>query len=299
MASGVPISPPCCAQSLPPGTVIRPWGWNAALCWRLTRWGTHPDLIPGTEQIGHWRQLSHRRITIAIHHRLRQLTGIEHCPIPTEITTLDSAVAFAERHPGCYLKAPWSGSGRGILRALDPHRTDFLQRAAGMLRDQGSVLCEPALDRVLDFAVEMHSNGGSTVITGYSVFESDFHSQYACGIVAPRDDLRQKIETLLPAFPVVESALAATMNELVAPFYTGPLGVDMLLYRGEDGDIGINPCVELNLRCTMGHVTAALADRHGLRGRYSIKAVGALTPDDRTLTPIGDATRFAAILTAT
>ena len=36
--------------------------------------------------------------------------------------------------------------------------------------------------------------------------------------------------------------------EVVAPGYSGPLGIDMLA----TGDGRINPCVEMNLRMTMG-----------------------------------------------
>ena len=34
--------------------------------------------------------------------------------------------------------------------------------------------------------------------------------------------------------------------------------------------MALNPCVEVNLRMTMGMVTAAMGSRHGLRGQFSI-----------------------------
>ena len=44
----------------------------------------------------------------------------------------------------------------------------------------------------------------------------------------------------------------------------------MMLYWDQNGSIAINPCVEINLRMTMGMVTAAMGDRHGLRGDFKI-----------------------------
>ena len=46
----------------------------------------------------------------------------------------------------------------------------------------------------------------------------------------------------------------------------------MLFYRDNNGKIAINPCVELNLRMTMGMITAAMGSRHNLRGNFSITA---------------------------
>jgi hypothetical protein len=47
--------------------------------------------------------------------------------------------------------------------------------------------------------------------------------------------------------------------------YRGPFGVDMMIVRGdgiektEDGNCLLHPCVEINLRRTMGHVALAIS----------------------------------------
>ena len=69
--------------------------------------------------------------------------------------------------------------------------------------------------------------------------------------------------------PVIGQVLMA-IDDLIAPHYDGYLGIDMMLYWDENGKIAINPCVELNLRMTMGMVTAAMGSRHNLRGNFSI-----------------------------
>ena len=47
--------------------------------------------------------------------------------------------------------------------------------------------------------------------------------------------------------------------------YTGPFGVDMMVVAGEKGFL-LHPCVEINLRRTMGHAALALTPvEDGLR----------------------------------
>ena len=62
------------------------------------------------------------------------------------------------------------------------------------------------------------------------------------------------------------------IDDLIAPHYDGPVGIDMMLYWDENGRIALNPCVEVNLRMTMGMVTAAMGSRHDLHGNFSIVA---------------------------
>ncbi len=287
-----------CLPGLPSGTQFAPWGWSAAMRWRLLHWGAPPSLLPTLEQIERWRGLAHRRTTIAIHHEVTSLLGRRLCPAPMQLTTLEQVQAFAARHPGCYVKEPWSGSGRGIMRVRDPGERDFVQRATGSLRRQGSLLCEAALERTLDFALEVDCAHGLATVVGYSVFENDAHSQYASGLVASPGELRRRIAARYPGFDVVERAVLQAIERIVAPHYIGPLGIDMLLYRLPDGSEGINPCVEMNLRHTMGHVTAALGHRHGMAGQFAIKPVAQLTAADHPLTPVQDGvTRFAAVVT--
>ncbi|MDY4966911.1 MAG: hypothetical protein SO094_00910, partial [Prevotella sp.] len=40
--------------------------------------------------------------------------------------------------------------------------------------------------------------------------------------------------------------------------YVGPFGVDMMIIKTQSG-LKVNPCVEINLRRTMGHVALSLS----------------------------------------
>ncbi len=246
---------------------IHPWGWDATLRHQLLACGVSSDFLPTEEDLDWIRRLSHRRVTIAVHEALDKPSA----PRPVELSTQHDVVTFMNRHPGCYLKMPWSGSGKGIYRVIDPHGDKHvLHWIEGALRRQGSLLCEVGLNRVQDFAVECECRDGKTLLTGYSVFDSDFHSQFSTGRVAPREELHHSLLALYPDLDMVVDGVLKALEEIIATHYNGPLGVDMMLYRHPNGHIALNPCVEINLRMTMGMVTAAMGDRHGLRGRFSI-----------------------------
>jgi len=248
---------------------IHPWGWDATLRHQLLQAGVSPDYLPTDEQLDWIRRLSHRRMTIAVH----QALGNAFSPCPVELSTVEDVSAFMHRHPGCYLKMPWSGSGKGIYRVIDPSGDNHVPRwIAGALHRQGSLLCEVGLDRVQDFAIECMCGDGRTTLTGYSVFDSDFHSQFGSGRVAPMTELHQQLLDVYPALDQVVEKVLKAIDSLIAPHYSGPLGVDMMLYRGDKGEIALNPCVEINLRMTMGMVTAAMGNHHGLHGDFSITA---------------------------
>ena len=275
------------------------------------------------------------------------------CPVPVELAVLEDVREFVESHDGCFIKTPWSSSGRGIYHATAGKWTPELEQwCNGALKRQGSVLCEVAFDKVMDLAVEFFACGGKTSVRGFSIFSTDSHSQYHSGIVASQDVLHQRVVELYPQFDVVVEALTRVLDEMVAPHYSGWLGVDMLLYSdaqspssshssgagesegsspskieggggsmiasiagshtpqslrdsssileeqlscsgsecsspskiegaGESmthqfpaGAMRLNPCVELNLRPTMGAVTSVLGDRvvaPGHIGSFSIE----------------------------
>lgn len=246
---------------------IHPWGWNATLRHQLRQAGVSSACLPTDERLEWIRRLSHRRFTIAIH----QTLGERFSPCPVELTTADDVTAFAAAHPGCYLKMPWSGSGKGIYRVIDPQGDNHVPRwIEGALRRQGSLLCEVGLDRVQDFAIECRCRDGHTALTGYSVFDSDFHSQFGTGRVAPMEELHEQLLGMYPGLDIVIGQVLMAIDKLIAPHYNGPLGIDMMFYRDRDGQIAIDPCVEINLRMTMGMVTAAMGSRHGLRGTFTI-----------------------------
>lgn len=251
---------------------IMPWGWSLDLRRRLIKWGVESDCLPSMDYVNHLRRLSHRRLTILIHLRLKELLGKQLCPIPMEIDNPYDVLCFVRQHRNCFVKTPWSSSGRGIYHTIDGVSPELELWCRGALKRQGSLLCERALNKTMDFAVEFYCENGSSTVRGYSLFVTDSHSQYDHGIVASEEILKSIITAQYSDFDEVVAALTQVLDEMVAPHYTGWLGMDMLLYNAECGmqnvkcppqkqGIGINPCVELNLRPTMGAITSVIGNK--------------------------------------
>jgi hypothetical protein len=57
--------------------------------------------------------------------------------------------------------------------------------------------------------------------------------------------------------------------ELAAASFLGPLGIDALIYRSEEGGARLKPIVEINPRCTMGRMTLEFMKRTE-SGRYGL-----------------------------
>ena len=61
-------------------------------------------------------------------------------------------------------------------------------------------------------------------------------------------------------FLEIQKLLIKFIQKEISPHYSGILGVDMFLYS-DNSEILIHPCVEINLRLTMGYVARILFDK--------------------------------------
>lgn len=229
---------------------ILPWGWNQHLYQYLEKHGLNTQLMPSLNLIARYRELAHRATTIKVFNHINddQLNS----RIPVFLASKAEANAYmmqfesesAKDYP--VVKFPWSSSGRGVFMSPSP------KTFAKILTRRQGVIIEPLWDKAIDFATEWFCSGGKARFEGYSIFLNTSKGQYEGNIVASQAYIRHKIlqhcsEELLDKRL---RALNSALNFIVAPHYTGPLGVDMLCDR--EGEI--NPCVEINLRMTMGHV---------------------------------------------
>lgn len=235
-----------------PKPAILPWGWNPSLCRVLREAGADSSLVPDNEQLSALRRLSHRRLTIdfnaAIQKRLPHLSF----ELPCEITSEDEAVNYWHTHPGCYFKSPWSSSGRGVMATTELEEYHIRPWVRGIIRRQGSVLAEPGVIRSLDFATEWLCTAGQARFIGLSVFVTSPRGKYKYNLTDPQSQLHTIIFRSCTAFGTdVIEAQRSCLEQLIAPSYTGLLGIDML--ASTDGSL--RPCVELNLRLTMGLAT--------------------------------------------
>lgn len=225
---------------------VFPWGWDPALRQRLLSLGVPERLLPSNEFLDILRRLSHRRISIACNEFLGSPS------VPAEFFSVEEALGFALSSPGCYFKMPWSSGGRGVVATADLSQSQIREWLIGCLRRQGSVLAERGVDRNLDFAsLWSISEQGQVRFEGMSVSECDGRGKYKGNLSASQDLISRYILSKAPSFTsdIIEAQRDFIAAE-IAPFYHGKLGIDMMA----DTDGVVYPCVEINLRITMGHV---------------------------------------------
>ena len=233
---------------------IDPWGWDAALCRRLRLRGAPERLLPDAERLEAIRQLSSRATSVRLLRLLRQALPetVGEAEILTDIGAVEE---FASRHAAVMLKAPWSCSGRGVFKAGAPLSETVRRRVERILEKQGSIAAEPFYDRIKDFALEFEALADGTIsYQGLSYFTASSTGAYGGNLIAPQSVLLEKIGVPLPILlPQLIAASTAALQTLLQGKYCGPLGIDMMLV-GKGGAVRLHPCVELNLRRTMGHV---------------------------------------------
>lgn len=242
----------------------RPWGWSKASRRRLIAEGFSVDRLPDDAALNQIRSLSHRRSSVIIADALAAfLPDFRFTPPAVEAFTVDEALTVIDAFGGdCVIKSPWSNAGRGIAFTRGFSENALAQRISDIINAYNSVLIERAFDNICDFAMLFEStDSGDVRYVGLSLFETDKRGAYMRNIVANDIILADKIAEFLPENilrPVADS-LCAILSDYIGGKYRGPLGIDMLVARTNAGNI-LNPCVELNLRNTMGHVAHALAE---------------------------------------
>lgn len=239
-----------------------PWGWSAAMRRQLLRQLHFSERnLPTVAQVEAMRQLSHRRTSIDIISRCSQFMATP--PLPEEKFSLEAALQFAAMHRDCYFKSPWSSSGHGVFHVFNLEASDFKEWCTGIVRRQGSVLCEIALCPTLEFGVEFLSRDGKVEVCGLSVFDNDFHQQLNTATVASTEHLLAIISAQYPRFEQeLHCMVSSVLNRTIPQTYSGFFGIDMMLYRNGNGNTCLNPCVELNLRPTFGLVTSVIGNKY-------------------------------------
>ena len=236
---------------------VNPWGWNVAQKAQLKRSGVAEELLPTDTQLAEIRELSHRRTSARLLPLLQQEGTVGEayeCFTEGDVTTL------LGRYDRMVLKAPWSSSGRGLrfvtLDTFTPQVKGWLRH---LLEAQGSVMAEPFYDKEKDFGMEFFvTETGEIRYDGLSLFHTA-NGAYTGNILATESLKREMISHYL-SLDLLDTVKEKVKQELKTVFrdkYMGPFGIDMMIVKGEK--YGLYPCVEINLRRTMGHVALSLS----------------------------------------
>ena len=234
---------------------LQPWGWDLALKSLLQRSGVDAALMPSDAQLEHIRQLSHRRTAARLLPELQMAGTVGEA---FECATAEEVREHLECYGQVVLKAPWSSSGRGVrFVSADTGQATILNWLRNIIAAQGSVMVEPQYRKIRDFGMEFTADGrGGIRYCGLSLFHTQ-NGAYTGNILAAEHVKREMIGRYLPV-GLLDAVRKRVQASLRLGDYEGAFGIDMMVVAG-DGGFLLHPCVEINLRRTMGHVALAVS----------------------------------------
>ncbi len=238
---------------------MEPWGWDKALWAQLLRNGFSEPTLPSNDEVEQIRQLSHRRTSAVLLPFLQQ-NGI--VGEAWECSSMEQVEALISKLGQVVLKAPWSSSGRGVR--FDANMA-WVQH---VLVQQGSVMVEPFYEKVKDFGMEFSATDEGIRYEGLSLFQTK-NGAYTGNVLATEKTKRQMLGRYV-SLELLDAVCDQIVNHAPLGDYRGPFGVDMMLVHNSFDDkqlqtggkyhapLMLHPCVEINLRRTMGHVALVL-----------------------------------------
>lgn len=185
--------------------------------------------------------------------------------LPKVLRHPDELNQFLSRHPHhTVLKSIWSASGRGvkIIRENVQHHQARIWGEA-RLRSDGFLVAEPLLKKVVDLSFLFHIHAsGSVTFQGINYFSADREGQFDKEWIGTPDCIQQlqNCSSWNPEWiQTGAEALGNTLETMnIHLTYTGPVGVDALIWEDSHGQLQLRSCVELNLRHHMGMVNRAI-----------------------------------------
>lgn len=241
---------------------IQPWGWDALLVHQLRKMGAPESLLPTELQLETIRQLSSRNSTTLLLPQLRAALLREGIPTVGQsfiATTLDEVMSFTAIHQRVMVKSLWSCSGRGVFQVGLSPTASVLGRIKRLLREQGGVEVEPLYNEFKNFALEFDAlPNGRVSYVGLSLFTTSSTGGYTGNRVASQSALEAELSIHFSFLSQMAIIAEQVLADYLQARYVGPLGIDMMLVSTPKG-IQLHPCIELNLRRTMGYVAWSIS----------------------------------------
>ncbi len=247
-----------------PKNKLLPWGWSPA---------AHKLLFPFKEScspefknspVFNWKaehkEITSRKFASKILKQVIAKCSADYI-IPSDLapkvctsqTDIEEAI---QEWGNIMIKAPWSSSGRGLQPITKtPVHQKIWEKVMGIINEQGYVMVEPFLNKKIDLSLQFEIQKGKVEFLGVSRFYNNKKGQYNGNYLNgwPTDTEKELVDF---AGLAPKSVLQLLINELesskMAYHYEGVFGVDMLVYSDKNHLLKINPCLEINMRHTMG-----------------------------------------------
>ncbi len=256
---------------------LSPWGWSHDTVAQFEKAGipswTMADIFG---QMPARRDLSHRRTSLAFLSLWSAGYGCLPFNMPLEAQSFQVVERFVMENESAMLKSPWSSSGRGVFPVTKLSLDGSRQRIEGIIRHQGSVMVEPLMPKLLDFAMLFEYRERMAEFSGYSLFYNSTATNYGGNYVGPDELILDKLSCLVSREDIeaVRDRVAKILPCVLGDGYSGPIGIDMMVCGDGKAAGWIAPCVEINLRYTMGFVARGIWRKLRKTGRMSVSPVG-------------------------
>ncbi len=200
---------------------------------------------------------------VCLQHMRERLPGWTVPEVPVFCRTPEEVEACLFAYTGAtLLKTPFSSSGRGLLWIRENRLTaKDREWIRGAIQKQGVVSIEQGLEKIQDFAMEFHLDAdGQVAYKGLSVFGTAEKGAYTGNRIEHPDRMLERLVGVsgIPAYEQIRTVAEEVIREIFGRIYTGYLGIDMMTYLTSAGEVAIHPCIEINLRYTMGLVALRL-----------------------------------------
>lgn len=310
-------------------STVVPWGWSPQLTERLRAMGVKETVLPDTDTLALYRSLSGRQTAVTVLEEIHVRAETCRPYLLGESFVCEDELSLIRRmtaYPATLLKAPWSGSGKGLRPGQAKYEGQLAGWCRRVLHDQGAVVVEPLYDKVMDFAMEFYADGQGTVcFQGLSLFDNTRQGAYSGNLLCSEAGKYERLRTYVPETVIdeVRDLVQKILGERVGGSYRGYLGVDMMVCRvPEAPGFRVHPCVEINMRMTMGMVALYLSRllSPAVTGRFTVRyepGPGVLLEQQKTLvarlprrmergqitggfwplTPVSEHTHYAAEMT--
>lgn len=245
---------------------LQAWGWDKAVKKQFSSLGAPENLLPDDSAIEDIKRLSHRRTAIeALDFVINNASTALNNIFPEkaiEIFDLKDAEEFALVKKPAVFKAPWSGSGKGLSWVRGKLSKSHRGWIKNTIEKQGSVIAEYIYKVLENFAMEFECKNGEVFFAGYSLFESEGGKYRGNFLMSDKKIIEQLLKHFISSenLQELQNLLMEFIRQQIAPCYTGILGIDMFIYE-EDERAKLHPCVEINLRMTMGYVAHAFFNK--------------------------------------
>ena len=270
---------------------IKPWAWSPSLfgqfkakakqfsedSWekKWLREGTYADI--GIRKINSkiWSQDLLREYLYAnrsdgdLWFGKAPLAGITCHSVHQSLSTIENFEA--QQIPNLLIKGPWGTSGRNqFLYKKDNMSGKLLEkRIKNMLKMARSILIEPYLNKLCDFSIqaEVSASQKKYKILGITRFFTDKQRQYQGHKLnkiysdlpeTVRESILRERDHKVSLIKKIYHAADFVLKKIIAENYSGPVGIDSLIFHDENKNIFAKPIVEINGRYTMGHCALAL-----------------------------------------